>query len=434
MSHRSGQEQPFFAWSDLQFPISEYAERRDRLAARLEAAGGGVFLAPSRPGRSGDDTFRQLEDFLYFTGLELPDSMLAIDASGTTTLFVPATDARFESPSRTNDFPGRSLATDPEIPRRSGIDHIAPFEDFAAALKAWAQTGSLWIDPGRMGALARQPAQAVATTSTVQILIEYVLDRAPDAQLRNAFPEVARLRMIKSQREIEALERAAQVTAVAIRHVAGQVRTGVDERTLLGAFEAACRRGGAQRLPFTPIIKSGPNSLWPWRILASHYERRNRRMQAGDLVIVNVACEVDYYISDLGRTFPVAGRFSPLQRELLEMEVAVADAIIAAVRPGTTLAQLRRIAELEIPADHRRYMQTGVYFGHHVGLSSGEPAMEEDPLAPGMVFTVEPWYYNHDLEIAVFTEDVVLVTAAGSRLLSANLPRSPAGLERLVGG
>lgn len=157
-------------------------------------------------------------------------------------------------------------------------------------------------------------------------------------------------------------------------------------------------------------------------------------MFSGELVIFDVGCEVDYYVSDVGRTFPVSGRFTPAQREILAMEVAVADAIIAAVRPGVTFAALQAEADLAIPAEHRPYMQTGLFFGHHIGLATGDPSLEEAPLEPGMVFTVEPWYYNRDLGIAVFTEDVVRVTETGAEVLTRGLPRTPEDLERLVQG
>ncbi len=77
-------------------------------------------------------------------------------------------------------------------------------------------------------------------------------------------------------------------------------------------------------------------------------------------------------------------------------------------------------------------MQTVAFFGHHIGLSTGDPNLFEAPLAPGMIFTVEPWYYNHDEEIAVFTEDVILVTDSGAENLTEARPRSPDELEKLV--
>jgi len=77
-------------------------------------------------------------------------------------------------------------------------------------------------------------------------------------------------------------------------------------------------------------------------------------------------------------------------------------------------------------------MQTGTFFGHHLGLSPGDPSLEDEPLAPGMVITVEPWYYNHDRQIAVFTEDVILITPQGRENLTGHVARSPDGLEALM--
>ena len=207
---------------------------------------------------------------------------------------------------------------------------------------------------------------------------------------------------------------------------------GVDERTLEGHFQLACKKGWSKRVPFHPIVKSGPNSLRPWRVLTAHYDRRNRRLENGDLVIFDVGCEFDHFVSDVGRTFPVSGRFTPEQRRALELSTSVSDAIIAAVKPGITLLDLQEVAESHIPNDQKKYMQTGLYFGHHIGLSTGTPVLTDEPLQPGMIFTVEPWYYNHDDQISVFIEDVILVTETGAEVLSDDLPRSAEELEKLV--
>ncbi|HRI52588.1 MAG TPA: Xaa-Pro peptidase family protein [Pseudomonadota bacterium] len=434
----------FFDSTRLLLAPAEYARNRAALAGALAAAGGGIFVAPSRAGLSDGTTFRQLDDFLYFTGLELPDSVLAVEApAGRTTLFVPRRDPRFESPTRPNDFPGRPLADDPALAGTSGVDAVRPIEELGPWLQTQAQRPSglaLWINPGRPseagqpGGISPSPSGPVLPPDPLRDFAAYLRKTAPTARLVNAFAAVARLRMVKSPAEIAILRRAARLTAQAIRHAAshGLVHAGTSERDLEAEFEAACKHGGAQRLAFSSIIKSGPNSLWPWRILGAEYDRRNRRLTDGELVIFDVGCELDYYASDVGRTVPVSGRFSAEQRRLLAMEVAVADAIIAAVRPGITLSELGAVARAHIPAAERPYMQVAGHFGHHLGLSAGDPSLADVPLAPGMVLTVEPWYYNHDRSIAVFTEDVVLVTQQGAEVLTAELPRSPAELERMV--
>lgn len=439
----------FFAWTRLLFTPQEYARRRAALGRALGDSGGGIFLAPSRAGLSDGTTFRQLDDFLYFTGLEAPDSVLAIEApAGRTTLFMPRRDPRFENPTRRNDFPGRPLADDPAVAQTAGIDAVRPIEELAAWLAPRVRGPSglaLRVNPGRPGRASRPggpgaidpfPSAPVLPPDPLRDFVKYLRDTVREARLINAFTEVARLRMVKSPAEVAILRRAAHLTAQAIRHAArrgpGFVQPGTSERDLEAEFEAACKRGGAQRLAFSSIIKSGPNSLWPWRILGAQYDRRNRRLSASELVIFDVGCELDFYASDVGRTFPVSGSFSAEQRRVLEMEVAVVEAILRAVRPGVTLNGLAAVARAHIPEAERPYMQASGHFGHHLGLSAGDPSLDDVPLAPGMVFTVEPWYYNHDRGLAVFTEDVLLVTPQGAEVLTAELPRSPAELERMV--
>jgi Xaa-Pro aminopeptidase len=393
-----------------------------------------VYLSPTDPGSSHGFTFRQVDDFLYFTGLELPGSILAIDSnSGEATIFAPRRDPRYESMARPNDFPGRPLADDPAVAEAAGIA-IHPFDELRWAIRDLVDEGHLLrINSGRDSPVRRFDTELIYEWTAAERLIHHLQKEYPEANIENAFRDVAELRMVKSAEEIEAMRRVIDLTTAAIRHAASFVRPGVSERALEAELEAEYKRGGGQRLGFSSIIKSGPNSLWPWRILAANYDRRNRTMSPGDLVIFDVGTELDYYVSDVGRTFPVSGSFTPLQREKLLLSTAVSDAIIAAIRPGVTFADLMVVALAHIPEHERKYMQTGTFFGHHIGLNAGDPALPDAILQPGMVFTVEPWYYNHDIDISVFVEDVVLVTNAGAEVLTRALPRLPEELESMVG-
>lgn len=114
------------------------------------------------------------------------------------------------------------------------------------------------------------------------------------------------------------------------------------------------------------------------------------------------------------------------------MEVGIADSIIAFIKPGIRFADIRELTDRIIPKNAKKYMQVGLFFGHHLGLSTGDPNLSDAILKPGMIFTVEPWYYNHDDQLSVFTEDVILVTKDGCEVLSNGLPRTPAALEKLM--
>ncbi len=426
-------EQRLFDWDEPPFAKEVYEARRVRVAEALNP-GPGVLIAFSGHGLSHGDTYRQQDDFSYLVGLELPTSLVVIGGPARSgVLFTPLRDARFENPSRPNDFPGRPLAGDPAVVRWMGAGNVREFGEADAYLDSIAEAGLLiYVALGDDRELPGAPRSLYASESEVAGSTRHLLDRLGAARVQSGFPLMAAVRAVKGEEEIWTMEQAARITARAIVKASRTVAPGVSERQLEGAFLEACRADGSQRPPFFPIIKSGPNSLWPWRVLASHYDRRNRAMAIGDLVIFDVGCELDGYVSDVGRTFPVSGRFSDRQREVLAMEVAVSDSIINAVRPGVTLAELQDVAHRAIPPDAREYMQVGLFFGHHLGLSTGDPVLTDQPLEPGMIFTVEPWYYNHDEEISVFTEDMVLVTAQGSRNLTADLPRHPDLLESLM--
>lgn len=430
--HAQTPPQSYFEWTEMPFNKEELTQRRDNLVSQLKAQNKtGLVLIPAKDGFSYGETFRQLDDFYYFTGLELPNAILAIEiANGNTIVFTPEMDMRFHSSSRPNDFPGRPLLNDSEIANESGL-RLNNINEFPAFVTSKANTPIL-VNNGREGNILFASKDYISTHSPIQILMQALKAKHNISMFENSYKAIAEVRMIKSEVEIEIMKKASIITVKSIKEAAKSIQPGIDERYLEGILEGHYKKLGAQRLAFGSIIKSGPNALWPWRILATHYNRRNRNMEAGDLVIFDVGCEYNNYVSDIGRTFPVSGKFTPRQKEILTMEVGVANQIIAYIKPGITFKDIRKLTDKIIPEDAKEYMQVGLFFGHHLGLSTGDPDLPEAVLKPGMIFTVEPWYYNHDEQLSVFTEDVVLITENGCEVLSKNLPRTPEALEQLM--
>jgi Xaa-Pro aminopeptidase len=427
-------EQRYFDWTALPFSKEELASRRTKLIEALKAENkSGLVIIPSRDGFSYGETFRQLDDFYYFTGLEVPNGLLVIDvAQARSLVYTPMMDLRFESASRPNDFPGRPLLGDQEIVRQSGLSML-DINDFPNLIDSLPERNrTILLNFGRRGEVSLAPTGYVATYSPVQVMMKALQSNHAGLNFDNIYGAVAKVRMIKSPVEIAIMRKSTAINVTGIKTAAKAVKPGVDERYLEGILEGNYKVNGSQRLAFGSIIKSGPNSLWPWRILATHYDRRNRVMDQGDLVIFDVGCEYQHYVSDVGRTFPVSGRFSDRQREILALEVSISDQIIDFIRPGITFQDIKHLTDSIIPDDAKKYMQVGLYFGHHLGLSTGDPNLTDAPLEAGMIFTVEPWYYNHDEQIAVFTEDVLLITEDGCENLSEDLPRTPERLERLM--
>ena len=424
-------QQSYFEWTSMPFSKKELAQRRENLMDQIPSDG--LVLIPAKDGYSDGETFRQLDDFYYFTGLELPNSILVLNlANSSATIYTPEFDQRFHSDTRPNDFPGRPLLNDQKISEQSGLQ-LVNIDQFPKLLDSQLMDRqTIFLNQNNTGDIAFNEYDYLISLSPVDMLKNTIAKKHIGWKFRNMYDAIAKVRMVKSPAEIEIMRKATAINVAGIKTAAKAIKAGIDERYLEGILEGSYKLKGAQRLAFGSIIKSGPNSLWPWRILATHYNRRNRILQNGELVIFDVGCEYQQYVSDVGRTFPVSGKFTQRQREILSMEVGIADHIIDFIKPGITFADIRKVTDAVIPEKDKNYMQVSLYFGHHLGLSAGDPSLTAAKLEPGMIFTVEPWYYNHDEQLSVFTEDVILVTEEGCEVFSQNLPRTPEDLEKLM--
>jgi Xaa-Pro aminopeptidase len=192
---------------------------------------------------------------------------------------------------------------------------------------------------------------------------------------------------------------------------------------------------GCERYAYSPIVGSGPNST----IL--HYSANRRRMDQGELLLIDAAAECGYYASDITRTVPINGKFTARQREIYEIVLGAQKAAIAAIKPGARMAgetdSITRIARDYINS-HGKDLHgepLGKYFthglGHPVGIDVHDPAVN-GPLQAGMVITVEPGIYIPEENIGVRIEDVVLVTEKGARVLSQALPREVDEIEKAL--
>jgi Xaa-Pro aminopeptidase len=202
------------------------------------------------------------------------------------------------------------------------------------------------------------------------------------------------------------------------------------EYELEAVAESAFRRGGAERLGYPSIVGAGLNST------VLHYDRGRGRVEAGDLIVMDLGAEFGYYAADITRTIPASGRFTPRQLALYELVLGAQQAAMDSVRPGQTIARLNQIARQffreqsgTLCGDEgcERYFIHGL--SHWIGLDVHDVGDYGTPLAPGMVLTIEPGLYLPEERIGIRIEDDVLVTASGHEVLSAALPRTAAAVE-----
>jgi Xaa-Pro aminopeptidase len=251
--------------------------------------------------------------------------------------------------------------------------------------------------------------------------------------VENLDPVIARLRLVKDPDELSRLRRAIAITAEALKESMRAARPGMWEYELEALIEYTFRRHGAERIGFPTIVASGPNAV------TLHYDENRRQVQAGELVVEDVGAEFGYYSADITRTIPISGRFTQRQRALYDLVLGTQQAAIDAVRPGTNLTTLNRIARTYM-RDHSGdlcgpdscvpYFSHGL--SHWLGMDVHDVGSLGTRLEPGMVLTVEPGIYLPSEGLGIRIEDDVLVTSAGREVLSHEAPRSADEIEETM--
>ena len=228
--------------------------------------------------------------------------------------------------------------------------------------------------------------------------------------------DIWKLRMVKSNAELNFIKGAISVTLKAILAVYSELREGVTESTLAGVFEKAAREHGAERLAFEPIIAFKPNNSYP------HTLPGRKALGKRDLVLIDVGVKVGGRCSDITRMI-AWGRVASSERNAIEAVIQALEAAVDAIRPGAKAGEVHEAAS-KVLEKHGLLHNLVHGLGHGIGVSVHEPPYlrphNDVTLEPGMVITVEPGVYFPG-KCGVRVEEVVLVTKRGARVLSEKL-------------
>jgi Xaa-Pro aminopeptidase len=433
------------AWGEppaTPLPARECVARRARLAAEWarEIREGTLepgLLVLSAANDSERSRFRQADNFIYLTGLSIPAIsalMTPADADGRhrEILFLPPKSRSREL------WNGPTLSFSPEAAETTGFEQVAPparFEELAGELLGKGDLIYYLDEPFEEDGLAIQ---------RVRRLIEGIkgFEGSERLELLPLEKLVHDQRRLKSEVESEAITRAIAATARGLAAGAALIRPGTTEYELQGAIEGGFIAAGAFGPGFPSIIGSGPNSC----IL--HYNQNARRLEAGELVVIDVGASVDHYTADITRTLPVSGRFSPRQRAVYAIVLEAQETAARAARPGMSLAEVHQVAakviarglselglldgdpgEILSTGAYRRYFPHGT--SHWLGIAVHD--VGRGPLEPGAVFTIEPGIYISEESLGVRIEDDFIMTGEGRALrLSEGVPRTADDLERWI--
>jgi Xaa-Pro aminopeptidase len=433
---------------DIAETVSVYRSRRERLAHAMKR---GVAVIPTAPervrNRDSHFPFRFDSHFYYATGFPEPEAAVVIVAGGEpqSILFCRKRNEEREI--------WEGFRYGPDAAReRFGFDAAYPIESLDEKVAALLENQEALFYP--MGGDAVWDARAMGWLNSVRTRVRAGV-AAPD-RVVDVRTLVDEMRLVKDAHELMVMRRAGRISAAAHRRAMRAARPGRYEYEIEAELLHEFRRSGAQYPAYSSIVASGPNAC------VLHYVFNDARLRAGELLLIDAGCELDGYASDITRTFPVDGAFSPAQRDVYEIVLEAQRAAIASVRPGARWnephdAAVRVLAQgmldlklvsgslqevLEKESYKRFYMHRT---GHWLGLDVHDAgdykrAGEWRTLAPGMALTVEPGLYIRGAadvpqplqDIGVRIEDDVVVTPAGCEVLTAEAPKALADVEALM--
>jgi len=421
-------------------PNSAYAARRAKLATEVDAP---IVLwgYTGREEASQAYIFAQEENFYYLTGhneegaaiVILPASKPAasdtpgavVATAGNATLFLPAKD-----PAKEKWNGARMSPSDPGIEARTGFSTVRPFGELRAAVEKLAKTYA------RVYTILPYDKELGGYPHEKEI-VDWLQLAAPQAKLKDIRQQIWAMRPVKSPGEIAFLKQAVDLSLDAHLEAMKMIRPGLYEYQIGAKMVEVHAMGGSEAEGYAPIVGAGPNST------VLHYDKLSRKIEDGDIVVLDVGAQYSGYSADITRTLPANGKFTPRQREIYEIVLGAQNAAMAALKPGMDLCRRGDKSVYKISYEyidsHGKDLHgksLGQYYihglGHHIGLNVHDPGDYCKPLEPGNVVTMEPGIYIPEENLGVRIEDDVLITEGGYKLLSERLPRNADQIEKIM--
>jgi Xaa-Pro aminopeptidase len=421
-----------------QFTKSEYAARRTKLMDKIP--GGAAIVLGAQP-QVGYNEYYQNNDFMYFSGVEIPSSILIIDGiKKESVLFFTISERRARDEGISLDL----IRNPREV---TGIEKILPLEQFTPYLCSIStQVEALYTSfkPEELMRECTNEKYRALQRNTVlnewdgrltreHQFVKRLGERFPETEVKDCSNMIWDLRIIKSSEEIELLREAARIAVKAHTELIKSTRVGMYEFELAALYEYLCKKEGAQDLAYYMIICSGENHPYV------HYYKHDRILQDGDFLVIDVGPDLEYYDIDITISYPVNGKFTPRQKEIYTAAKAMHEACLSVYKPGLTVEDAReKVREIltekgfDLTKDifQQRTMRGG--FGHYVGMAvhdvGGGPAV----LQPGMVFANEPFAVFPEENLGVRIENTILITEDGCENLTSGIPREIEEIEAIM--
>ena len=388
-----------------------------------------ILFAGSAPYRSADQVYKFTpnRNFYYLTGIDEPNVIVTIlktDKEAIETVYVEREDELMAK------WVGRAISKD-EASEISGIKSTKYLDEFDSTISSYIDKrgiSEIYLDLERQSInIPSTKAQDMANTLRVKY---------PHLKIKNIFHNIAKLRMVKNDREVELIQKAIGITKEGILAMAKNLTPGMKEYEVEAYFDFKIKSLGASAHAFSTICAAGKNAT------VLHYEDNNQEAKDGDLILFDLGAEYDYYCSDISRTIPINGKFTDRQKQIYQIVLNAMKEVEKNTKPGLTLADLNNIAKkalakgcMEIGLIEKEEEIGKYYFhsvGHSLGLDTHDVWIVDSKLEEGAVITNEPGLYIEEEGIGIRLEDDLLVTKDGCINLSKDIPVEIEDIEALM--
>lgn len=388
-----------------------------------------ILFAGSAPYRSADQVYKFTpnRNFYYLTGIDEPNVIVTIlktDKEAIETVYVEREDELMAK------WVGRAISKD-EASEISGIKSTKYLDEFDSTISSYIDKrgiSKIYLDLERQSInIPSTKAQDMANTLRVKY---------PHLKIKNIFHNIAKLRMVKNDREVELIQKAIGITKEGILAMAKNLTPGMKEYEVEAYFDFKIKSLGASAHAFSTICAAGKNAT------VLHYEDNNQEAKDGDLILFDLGAEYDYYCSDISRTIPINGKFTDRQKQIYQIVLNAMKEVEKNTKPGLTLADLNNIAKkalakgcMEIGLIEKEEEIGKYYFhsvGHSLGLDTHDVWIVDSKLEEGAVITNEPGLYIEEEGIGIRLEDDLLVTKDGCINLSKDIPVEIEDIEALM--
>ena len=423
-------------------PNSLFIQNRANLAAQLPAKSVAVFTANEAMPRNGDEfyPFRQQSDFFYLTGINEENAYLIIapdypDETMREILFIePYNEVKAT-------WQGEMLDAK-QATELSGIKTIKSSDAFWMTLNdiVFSSYGeTIFLNS------YEYPKYECAVETIQKRFVKKVKELYPMHNYGRTAPILNALRMVKSDDEIAITQQACNITAKAFRRCLATVKPGMYEYEVQAEIEYIFKQNNTSGHAYAPIIAGGKNGC------CLHYSKNQSLLNDGDLLLFDIGCELKNYSSDLSRTIPINGKFTPRQAECYNAVLRVMKEITKLYRPSGTINLINetthRLMEQEMiklglftaedvkrqdpdkPLE-RKYLMHGM--SHHIGLDVHDSIDKFKPFEPGMILTCEPGIYIREEGIGIRIENDLLITDGEPINLFEGLPTEIEEIEEAM--